>query len=149
MRSRLLLAVLLAIVGVYLVTQYEATDPEPPSQPQSTASQTSIPQPQSTASQTSIPDSLTSLPREALDTIKLIQSDGPFPYSKDGTVFTNRERRLPDRGRGYWREYTVETPGESDRGARRIVHGEGDEYYYTDDHYASFKRLRVPDLANR
>lgn len=137
MRTRLLFAVLLAIVGFFLITQYEGTDSEP------------TPPPQSTASQTSIPDSLKSLPPEALVTIELIQSDGPFPYGKDGTVFANRERLLPGHPHGYWREYTVETPGESDRGARRIVHGEGDEYYYTGDHYQSFKLLRVPELASR
>lgn len=137
MRSRLLFAVLLAIVGVFLITQYQGTDSEGARQPQSTASQTSI------------PDSLKSLPSEARDTIELIQSGGPFPYRQDDTVFSNRERLLPIHERGYWREYTVPTPGESDRGARRIVHGEGDEYYYTDDHYASFERLRVPELASR
>jgi ribonuclease T1 len=81
------------------------------------------------------------LPPEALVTIDLIERDGPFPYRQDGAVFQNRERLLPRQPQGYYHEYTVETPGESDRGARRIVTGEGGEMYYTDDHYASFERI--------
>jgi ribonuclease T1 len=81
------------------------------------------------------------LPREARTTLRLIEEGGPFPYSKDGSVFQNREGILPSRSRGYYREYTVITPGEDDRGARRIVAGEGGELYYTDDHYESFKRI--------
>jgi guanyl-specific ribonuclease Sa len=82
------------------------------------------------------------LPREAKQTIDLIQQGGPFPYNKDGSVFGNRERLLPSRPSGYYREYTVETPGSDDRGARRIVAGEDGELYYTDDHYDSFRRVR-------
>lgn len=81
------------------------------------------------------------LPREALQTLALIQRGGPFPYRQDGTIFQNRERRLPIRPRGYYREYTVRTPGERDRGARRIVAGAGGEIYYTADHYESFVRV--------
>jgi ribonuclease T1 len=83
------------------------------------------------------------LPPEAEATIALIQAGGPFPYRKDGSVFQNRERRLPDQPRGYYREYTVPTPGESDRGARRIVTGgePPDVFYYTADHYRSFRQL--------
>jgi ribonuclease T1 len=81
------------------------------------------------------------LPREARDTLRLIDRGGPFPYSKDGSVFQNREGLLPDRPRGYYREYTVITPGENDRGARRIVGGERGELYYTADHYDSFSRI--------
>ncbi len=66
---------------------------------------------------------------------------GPFPYDKDGAVFQNREGILPGRQRGYYHEYTVITPGENDRGARRIVTGSRGELYYTDDHYDSFKRI--------
>ena len=86
------------------------------------------------------------LPPEAIATEKLIRSNGPFAHSKDGAVFGNRERRLPAERRGYYREYTVRTPGGHDRGARRIVCG-GDRpakpeaCYYTDDHYASFRRI--------
>jgi ribonuclease T1 len=93
---------------------------------------------------------LSELPREARETLVLIKRGGPFPYRKDGTVFQNRERRLPIQSRGYYREYTVRTPWERDRGARRIVAGKGTtgdvatsgEYYYTDDHYETFRRIR-------
>lgn len=114
------------------------------------------------------------LPREARETLKLIERGGPFPYERDGIVFGNRERRLPLRAHGYYREYTVPTPDARDRGARRIVAGgcagradkpgavargqvgttrsdsgrrfvapcASAEYYYTDDHYGSFRRIR-------
>ena len=82
------------------------------------------------------------LPREARDTIALIRSGGPFPYKRDGVVFGNREKQLPAQKRGYYREYTVKTPGATGRGARRIVAGSGGELYYTDDHYSSFRRVR-------
>lgn len=82
------------------------------------------------------------LPPEARRTIALIRQGGPFPYAKDGSVFGNREGRLPKRPRGYYREYTVKTPGERTRGARRIVAGSGGEMYYTDDHYDSFRRIQ-------
>ena len=87
------------------------------------------------------------LPPEALDTLALIEAGGPFPYDRDGTVFQNRERRLPDRPRGHYREYTVHTPGSPDRGARRIVTGGDppDEFYYTDDHYRTFRRIEASD----
>ncbi|MEU7577806.1 ribonuclease domain-containing protein [Streptomyces sp. NPDC041068] len=81
------------------------------------------------------------LPAEARATLRRIDDGGPFPYAKDGTVFSNFERELPQRKRGYYHEYTVRTPGERDRGARRIVTGDGGETYYTDDHYASFKAV--------
>lgn len=81
---------------------------------------------------------LDELPPEALDTLDLIESDGPFPFERDGITFQNRERLLPQKARGYYREYTVITPWENDRGARRIVAGANGELYYTDDHYESF-----------
>jgi ribonuclease T1 len=89
---------------------------------------------------------LTALPVQAQDTHQRILSGGPFPYAKDGSVFGNRERRLPGQARGYYREYTVATPGSSNRGARRIVCGgrepkTPDVCYYTQDHYASFQRI--------
>ena len=86
--------------------------------------------------------SLANLPSEARDTLSLIKKGGPFPYPKDGTVFGNREGLLPPRPRGYYKEYTVETPGRRDRGARRIVTGSDREYYYTEDHYRSFKLIK-------
>jgi len=77
-----------------------------------------------------------------LATLGLIDSGGPFPYAKDGSVFHNREGRLPPGAAGYYHEYTVETPNSPDRGARRIVAGAGGEIYYTRDHYDSFLQLR-------
>ena len=88
---------------------------------------------------------LAQLPRQGQETYELIRQGGPFPYDKDGTVFGNRERLLPAEKRGYYREYTVKTPGSRDRGARRIVCGGApkapDACYYTADHYASFRRI--------
>lgn len=81
------------------------------------------------------------LPAEARQTLALVKAGGPFPYPQDGKTFQNREKRLPRREPGYYREYTVKTPGAHDRGARRIVAGRGGEYYYTDDHYRSFRRI--------
>jgi ribonuclease T1 len=90
------------------------------------------------------------LPPEARQTLALIRAGGPFPYRKDGSTFGNFEKRLPEKPRGYYREYTVPTPGSDDRGARRIVAGEGPgrdvrtsgEYFYTGDHYRTFRRIR-------
>ncbi len=82
------------------------------------------------------------LPPEARQTLRLIEQGGPFPYRRDGVVFGNFERRLPEKPRGYYREYTVPTPGSRTRGARRIVAGRGGEYYYTHDHYQTFRRIR-------
>lgn len=81
------------------------------------------------------------LPPEARQTLRLVQVGGPFPYSKDGAVFGNRERLLPRKPRGYYREFTVPTPGSHNRGPRRIIAGRDGEYYYTDDHYRRFKRI--------
>ena len=92
---------------------------------------------------------LAELPAEARHTLELIRRGGPFPFPhKDGSTFGNFEKRLPVAARGYYREYTVPTPGRTDRGARRIVAGGGDraatsgEYYYTGDHYRTFRRIR-------
>lgn len=85
------------------------------------------------------------LPRQGRETYELIRQGGPFPFEKDGTVFGNRERLLPIKTRGYYREYTVKTPGSRDRGARRIVCGgpktTPDACWYTADHYASFRQI--------
>jgi ribonuclease T1 len=81
------------------------------------------------------------LPREAIDAVALIRNGGPFPYARDGAVFGNRERRLPPHARGWYREYTVPTPGARDRGARRIVAGRDGTLYYTEDHYRTFRRI--------
>lgn len=96
------------------------------------------------------PIAFADLPPEAHATLALIKRGGPFPYRKDGSVFGNYEQRLPARSRGHYREYTVPTPGARDRGARRIVAGQGGtgdvrtsgEYYYTDNHYRSFRKIR-------
>jgi ribonuclease T1 len=84
---------------------------------------------------------LTSLPPEAQQTVTLIDAGGPFPHDQDGTVFENHERLLPSEPAGYYHEYTVTTPGSTDRGARRIITGSGSEMYWTDDHYQSFERI--------
>jgi ribonuclease T1 len=81
------------------------------------------------------------LPPEAHDTMRLIAAGGPFPHRQDGAVFANRERLLPIQASGYYREYTVKTPGSPDRGARRLVWGARGELYYTVDHYDSFRRV--------
>jgi guanyl-specific ribonuclease Sa len=78
------------------------------------------------------------------DTLRRVARGPPFPYRQDGTEFRNREKRLPHREAGWWREYTVETPGSPDRGARRLVIGADGEVWYTRDHYASFVRLILP-----
>lgn len=90
------------------------------------------------------------LPREGQETLLLIKQGGPFPHAKkDGSTFGNFEKRLPLQSRGYYREYTVPTPGLNHRGARRIIAGRGScgdvrcsgEYYYTADHYKTFRRI--------
>ncbi|NNG40105.1 guanine-specific ribonuclease N1 and T1 [Flexivirga sp. ID2601S] len=81
------------------------------------------------------------LPREARATMALIAQGGPYPYGQDGAVFGNRERILPREPSGYYREYTVVTPGSKDRGARRIIAGKDGTLYYTSDHYDSFRRI--------
>jgi ribonuclease T1 len=89
--------------------------------------------------------SLSELPRQGMETYQLIRQGGPFPFEKDGVVFGNRERLLPNQKRGFYREYTVKTPGSRDRGARRIVCGgqatTPDVCFYTADHYASFRKI--------
>ena len=90
---------------------------------------------------------LADMPREARETLGLIRKGGPFPYSQDGVVFSNRERALPKQPRGYYHEYTVKTPGSRTRGARRIVCGGNPksaptECFYTDNHYESFRKIK-------
>ena len=91
------------------------------------------------------------LPKEGRDTLELIRSGGPYPYTKDGSIFSNREQRLPKQPRGFYHEFTVKTPRAHDRGARRIICGGKmaqqqaqllETCYYTDDHYASFKKIK-------
>lgn len=87
------------------------------------------------------------LPAEGQETLALIGRGGPYLYPQDGRVFANRERLLPGHRHGYWREFTVRTPGEDDRGPRRLVVGSGGEVFYTDDHYASFRRVIDAEVA--
>jgi ribonuclease T1 len=82
------------------------------------------------------------LPADAARTVRLIERGGPYPFARDGSVFANRERRLPPRYRGYYLEYTVVPLGGHERGAQRIVAGRNGEFYYSRDHYRSFQRIR-------
>jgi ribonuclease T1 len=120
----------LCVVGVFasvlfaLAAQAAAVNPPPPS------------------SQGRSSVALAGLPEEAREVVTLIRRGGPFRYERDGAVFGNFEGVLPARSRGYYREYTVPTPGLRHRGARRIVAGRGGELYYTDDHYKTFRHIR-------
>ena len=100
---------------------------------------------ESTAFSTLATVSRADLPRQGIETYALIFQGGPFPYDKDGSVFGNRERILPSKTRGYYREYTVKTPSSRNRGTRRIICGgpatQPDACYYTADHYASFRKI--------
>jgi ribonuclease T1 len=89
------------------------------------------------------------LPPEAQRTLLLIKRGGPFPYARDGITFGNREGLLPTQQRNYYREYTVPTPGLNHRGARRIIAGRAGDYWYTADHYRSFKRIREMSREER
>jgi len=93
--------------------------------------------------------SVRDLPDEARRTLTLIRADGAFPHPQDGRTFANREGRLPGKSRGYYREYTVETPGLRGRGPKRIVAGRGGELFYTEDHYRSFQRIREDPRTSR
>ena len=81
------------------------------------------------------------LPKEAIATLELIDRGGPFPYRQDGSTFRNQENLLPRQATGYYREYTVKTPGEGDRGTRRLIVGSGGDVYYTADHYETFRQV--------
>ena len=90
-----------------------------------------------------IPDvAISALPPEAQQTLSLIRTGGPYPFKRDGITFQNREQRLPSQAKGYYREFTVPTPGLNHRGAKRIIAGRSGEFYYTADHYRSFVRIR-------
>lgn len=91
----------------------------------------------------SVTVAMSALPPQVSETVRLIQAGGPFPYPQDDAVFHNAERRLPSEPDGYYHEYTVPTPGSPDRGARRVITGQGGEFYYTADHYETFRRLDV------
>lgn len=120
-------------------------DASPTSLSQPSAAQPAAPAPapaapRSIANASGLPEVRASeLPAEARQTLALIARGGPYPYTRDDVTFGNFERLLPRKSSGYYKEYTVRTPGESDRGARRIVAGQAGEKYYTPDHYNSFK----------
>lgn len=142
----LLLLVAAVMLVAWLVSGSGQGDPEPTgdagSAPSSTSSRTDDPARTDAASGLPVVR-LTELPPEAARTVRLIDAGGPFPEPEhDGGTFGNREELLPDRPMGYYREYTVPTPGLDHRGARRIVTGGPDELYWTADHYSSFARIR-------
>ena len=144
-RTNLIAGAAAALVMALAVLAFTVTDSDTDSvvatAPQvSTAPQDSIPPQVSTFSD--LPTiSADALPIEALDTLSLIEAGGPYPYRQDDGIFQNREGILPDRPEGHYREYTVDTPGSPDRGARRIVSGSDGERFYTDDHYDSFREI--------
>ncbi|WP_411851477.1 ribonuclease domain-containing protein [Stenotrophomonas sp. LGBM10] len=143
----LLLAIVLLVGG--LATIKLAQRPPPPqfapslSQPDGAP----VPAPAATRTHDALPPFL---PAEARRTLALIQQGGPYPHRQDGSVFGNREQRLPQRPRGYYREYTVDTPGAGNRGARRIVTGGNPPtaWFYTDDHYETFRSFDVPPAGS-
>ena len=141
-----LVALIVLLVIGYAVSAVHHGSPRSPTSA-STASHAGAPTsgrgagPASTGSGVAVP--LSSLPPQASATVALIRHGGPFPYRQDGVVFANAERRLPIEARGYYHEFTVPTPGSTDRGARRVITGLDGEFYYTADHYESFRRVDV------
>lgn len=142
--------VVVGLVAVLLVAAYLVTRGGGTTEPVATraAQSTSAGAPARPTGQTDPRSGLawvdeSALPVQARQTLALVRKGGPYPYPRnDDQPFGNREGLLPAESNGYYREYTVETPGGSDRGARRIIVGRGGEIYYTDDHYASFRRVR-------
>ena len=150
MRSRLTTAAVVVAAGLATVFVVDRIGSDAPAAPASSVS-SAVPlrTPGSTSAAGRDPETglrwvdAAGLPPEAQRMLTMIDRGGPFRYDQDGAVFSNRERILPARSRGFYREYTVETPGEDDRGARRIVTGDRDrQFFYTGDHYASFVRVR-------
>lgn len=131
---------LIALVLVALLWWWAQGDRDAPPEAAPGPGATSSPVPSTSRPTASLP---AGLPAEVGRTLALIDAGGPFPYSRDGVVFMNREGLLPHHPRGYWHEYTVPTPGSDDRGARRLVVGRAGEVYYSDDHYGSFELLRA------
>lgn len=145
-RLQLVGGVLLLLLAAYITLGGLGDDEEPGGAPSSASSSAD---PGARPSGSATPDSglgtvpASQLPPEGRRTLRLVAAGGPFPYDRDGVTFGNRERILPIRDRGYYAEYTVPTPGESDRGARRLVVGDDGDTYYTADHYASFRQVEV------
>jgi len=136
----------IAVIGYLYVQQHRAIQP-PATSPEATVAPAPNETSNDTAARSPSPASLpTFLPPQARDTLALIASGGPFPHRQDGEVLGNYEHLLPAEPRGYYHEYTVETPGARDRGARRIITGGNPPvvYYYTEDHYRSFREFTVP-----
>jgi ribonuclease T1 len=149
-----LAAVVAVLLLVMLVPGGGGADDAPDAGPWTTASEPAAVTPggSSSSDTSSVSDTPASdlarvaesrLPREAADTLALVRAGGPYPYEQDDGVFGNRERLLPRQPRGYYREYTVETPGARDRGPRRLVVGEDGDIYWTTDHYASFRQVEA------
>jgi ribonuclease T1 len=134
-RMRWLMLAFLAVMAVMAFMREPRPVADAPA-----ATRAALPAPQATQ------DARESLPPEVDDTLALIAAGGPFPHDRDGLVFGNFEQHLPPRERGWYHEYTVPTPGLEHRGARRIVTGGNppSEYWYTDDHYDSFRRIGGP-----
>ena len=145
-RNRWLIVIIALLVGWQLWTHRApesvvvTTTPGQSQQPTSVAFPTAAPVEPTTRNADPAPEGL---PPEAVATLQLIRDGGPFPYDRDGIVFGNFEGRLPKQTRGYYHEYTVPTPGVNHRGARRIISGgkPPSEFYYTDDHYESFRKI--------
>lgn len=143
------LAALAVVIAVAVVAWWTGGDK--PAQTQNQGPQTQIPRTEARAPRTQPPRTEQRAPQPQVPrdeeqaqldaTLALIDRGGPFPYRQDGATFQNRERRLPQQPQGYYREYTVPTPGASNRGARRVVRGRNGETWYTRDHYKTFIRL--------
>jgi ribonuclease T1 len=129
----------LAVAVVLALATWWVQSSSGPDQPQEPSASSSVTTDEPPAELRVVPEDR--LPVEARETLALVDAGGPYPYDRDGVVFENREELLPERPLGYYAEYTVPTPGADDRGARRIVAGEGDEFYYTGDHYRSFVEI--------
>lgn len=142
-----LIALVLALLVGYVVRALDSGDsggPATSAPPLPSATASPIPGRPAPSSPSAAGVPLSSLPRQAAATVRLIAAGGPFPYPRnDGVVFHNAERHLPRERDGYYREYTVPTPGSPDRGARRIVTGAPGEFWYTGDHYEHFVRVDV------
>jgi guanyl-specific ribonuclease Sa len=136
---RTLIPVLVLLIGAVTLWQRQAETP----QPAPTGDRVESPVLEGEPERSQASDGL---PAEVRETVELIRRGGPFPHRQDGSTFGNREGLLPDEARGYYREYTVPTPGSRDRGARRIVTGGSPPavWYYTEDHYRSFRTFE-PD----
>jgi len=146
----LLLVAIVLLIGGLAAIKFSQRPPPPqfaPSLTGATPPAATVPDDGPAPAQQALP---AFLPAEARRTIALIQQGGPFPHRQDGSVFGNREQRLPPRPRGYYREYTVDTPGAGNRGARRIVTGGTPPtgWFYTDDHYETFRSFDVPPAGS-